>query len=63
MNDDPLIIDIRSRINEEIERISQIICSGSLNIEEYKKQAGRIQGLNMALSLIEASIKDYIHDE
>jgi len=64
LQDDPLIQEIKSRLNEEIKRTSDWIANGSAStFEEYKKQCGKIIGFNAAIVVIDEAIENFTKDD
>lgn len=63
LDNDPVIIDIRYRLNAAIERHSRnLIGGGAVSYDAYRFEVGRVKGLNEALTIISDSIKLYIDD-
>jgi len=63
MKDDPLILDIKDRINNEMIRISEGLGKGSAaSYEDYKSKVGIVRGLKDAIRLIDEVIEIYIKD-
>lgn len=61
---DPLVIQIKQNINDEIEKITHSLASGSAGtFDDYKKQCGKIQGLRYALGSVDEAIDMYLNDE
>lgn len=64
LQDDPLIQDIKLRINNEITAVCETITGGRIStIEEYKRHIGVKIGLINALERIDESINKYSKDE
>jgi len=64
LDSDPLIIDLRDKINEQISHVSEWLVDGKCsNMEEYRKQTGKVIGFRAALVLLEEVIANYGHDE
>lgn len=64
LEQDPFIVEIRAKINDEIERITEWLADGkSPTLEEYRKQTGKIIGFRASLILIDECIKNYMKDE
>lgn len=61
---DPLIIDIKAKLTDQIERISEYLTDGKAqDIEDYRKQTGKIIGFRASLILIDDCIKNYLRDD
>ncbi len=61
---DPLIIQIKQNINDEIDKITNSLASGSAGtFDDYKKQCGKIQGLRHAIICVDEAIDMYLNDE
>lgn len=64
LRDDPLIQDIKHRIQKDIDNVSDSLASGAAgSYDVYQKKCGKIYGLKLALSLIDESIDKYVNDE
>jgi len=64
LQDDPLIIQIKLFINDEIAKIANSLANGSAgSFDDYKKQCGRIQGLRQSLAIVDDAIELYVNDE
>ena len=63
LDNDPVIMDVRFRLNAAIERHGRnLIGGGAVSFDAYRYEVGRIKGLNEALSIISDSIKLYLDD-
>lgn len=64
LHDDPLIVQIKLFINDEIEKIANSLANGTAgNFEDYKRQCGKIQGLRQSLAIVDDAIDLYVNDE
>jgi rubrerythrin len=64
LHSDPIIIELKKRINEEIFRESELLINGSVScFDDYKKHVGIIRGLKLSLKTIEETIKFYEEDK
>lgn len=64
LEQDPLIVDIKAKLNDEIAIINDWLSYGKApTIEEYRKQTGKITGFRAALIIIDDCIKNYLNDE
>lgn len=64
LDNDPLIQDIRQKLNEEIEAIVWQLRKGKCSsFDDYRNRVGRIQGIERSLDRISESIMNYTHDE
>jgi hypothetical protein len=64
LEQDPLIVDIKAKINNEITRITEYLSYGkAADIEDYRKQTGKIIGYRASLIMIDDCIKNYMNDE
>ena len=64
LEQDPFIVEIKAKINDEIERITEWLADGKApTIEEYRKQTGKIIGFRASLILIDECIKNYMKDD
>ncbi len=61
---DPLVIQIKQNINDEIEKIVQSLANGSAGtFDDYKKHCGKIQGLRYAIVCVDEAIDMYLNDD
>jgi hypothetical protein len=64
LEQDPLIVDIKAKINDEITRLNNSVTNGScVNFDSYKRLTGKIEGLRLALDSLDGCIKNYMNDE
>ena len=61
---DPLIIDIKFKINEKIKRFTEITANGGCSdYIEYKKFTSKIAAFKESLLIIDDSIKSFMRDD
>jgi hypothetical protein len=64
LEQDPLIVDIKAKINDEITRISTWLTDGKADsYSDYKRACGLIRGKKDSLESIDDCIKNYMNDE
>jgi hypothetical protein len=64
LKQDPLIVDIKAKINDEITRITDWLSDGKApSLEEYRKQTGKIIGYRASLVMIDDCIKNYMNGD
>jgi hypothetical protein len=64
LEQDPLIVDIKAKINDEITRITDWLTDGKADsYSDYKRACGLIRGRKNSLSDIDDCIKNYLRDD
>ncbi len=63
LHEDVFVIDVKAEINNGIQSLTRTLADGcAASFDDYKRIAGKIKGLRVALDIIDEKIKKYTED-